>query len=80
MMLPENIQIAWNNLTPLQQDVLQELIITMGKETNCSPYRAINTALDFHWSTRNQKEVCLGNILNALKSFNSKQLKKGSDK
>jgi hypothetical protein len=80
MTLPEDIQQAWAQLTPLQQELLQELIITMGKETNCSPYRAINTALDFMWPTRNQRDVCMSNLLQALKVFNSRQLQKERDK
>lgn len=61
---------AWEKLSRSQQEVIEETIIAMTKEPNCSPYRAMNTALDYAWPTRNQREINMKDILRALKRFN----------
>lgn len=61
---------AWERLSETQMRVIEETIVAMTKEPNCSPYRAINAALDFFWITRNQRNIDMGDILRALKRFN----------
>lgn len=61
---------AWDKLSEVQRELLEEVIIAMTKEPNCSPYRAMNTALDYTWPTRNQREINMKDILRCLKRFN----------
>ena len=65
--------IAWERLSDAQRALIEELIITMTKEPNCSPYRAINTALDFMWPSRKQRDVNLYDILKALSIYNERK-------
>jgi hypothetical protein len=78
VILADETKEAWSKLSVLQQDVIQQLIISMVREPNCSPFRAINTALAFMWPNWNPKTVSLGVILKALRVFNSRNSTKGT--
>jgi hypothetical protein len=66
-----DIQEKYNKLSPLQKELIDELIHAMSFDSSSSPFRVINDAMDLYWPTSKRgKEMDRATITSALQAYN----------
>ena len=70
MRQPAEEQQALGKMSPLQRELMSELIFAMSSDQTASPFRIINQALDFYWPSPRHSNPDKSTIVSALKNFN----------